>query len=140
MEAGVLNTADLDGWLRGGKSPKWKIVACGLPAYCTLHTLLESAKSNSAGILLSKWLHIFILMSSLFNCILSWTCFISCNKLKFAAFCCCDKICNSCVLEYNYNFRLHISKYISFVPCGSRPGRTLDLNGRCTICAGIHNG
>ncbi|XP_024379396.1 uncharacterized membrane protein At3g27390 [Physcomitrium patens] len=53
VEAGVLNTADLDGWLRGGKSPKWKIVACGLPAYCTLHTLLESAKSNSAGILLS---------------------------------------------------------------------------------------
>lgn len=58
MEAGVLNTADLDGWLRGGKSPKWKVVACGLPAYCTLHTLLESAKANCAGILLSKWLHL----------------------------------------------------------------------------------
>lgn len=53
VEAGVLNTADLDGWLRGGKSPKWKVVACGLPAYCTLHTLLESAKANCAGILLS---------------------------------------------------------------------------------------
>lgn len=50
----MLKTSDLDGWLRGVKSPKWKIVACGLPAYCTLHTLLESAKANSAGILLSK--------------------------------------------------------------------------------------
>ncbi|KAG0572069.1 hypothetical protein KC19_VG065400 [Ceratodon purpureus] len=53
VEAGVLKTSELDGWLRGGKSPKWKIVACGLPAYCTLHTLLESAKAKSAGILLS---------------------------------------------------------------------------------------
>ncbi|KAG0594583.1 hypothetical protein M758_UG090400 [Ceratodon purpureus] len=53
VEAGVLKTSELDGWLRGGKSPKWKIVACGLPAYCTLHTLFESAKANSAGILLS---------------------------------------------------------------------------------------
>jgi hypothetical protein len=56
VEAGVLKTSDLDGWLRGVKSPKCKIVACGLPAYCTLHTLLESAKANSAGLLLSKYL------------------------------------------------------------------------------------
>jgi hypothetical protein len=56
VEAGVLKTSDLDGLLRGVKSPKCKIVACGLPAYCTLHTLLESAKANSAGLLLSKYL------------------------------------------------------------------------------------
>jgi hypothetical protein len=54
VEAGVLKTSDLDGWLRASKSPKWRIVGCGLPAYCCLHTLLESAKANSSGLLLSK--------------------------------------------------------------------------------------
>jgi hypothetical protein len=48
VEAGVLKTSDLDGWLRASKSPKWRIVGCGLPAYCCLHTLLESAKANSS--------------------------------------------------------------------------------------------
>lgn len=51
----MLKTSDLDGWLSRGKNPKWKIVAVGLPAYCTLHTLLESARANSAGLLLSKY-------------------------------------------------------------------------------------
>lgn len=55
VEVGVLKTSDLDGWLSRGKNPKWKIVAVGLPAYCTLHTLLESARANSAGLLLSKY-------------------------------------------------------------------------------------
>jgi len=54
VEVGVLKASDLHGWLSRGKNPKWKIVACGLPAYCTLHTLLESARANSAGLLLSK--------------------------------------------------------------------------------------
>lgn len=54
MDAGVLKATDLDGWLSRGKNPKWKIVAVGLPAFCTLHTLLESARANSSGLLLSK--------------------------------------------------------------------------------------
>ena len=51
ISAGVLRQSDVDNAL---KKDKGKIMIAGLPAYCSLLSLMRSAKANSTGLLLCK--------------------------------------------------------------------------------------
>lgn len=54
IDAGVLKHSDIDAAMKGDRI-KGKIMFDCLPAYSLLHNLLRSAKSNTPGILLSKF-------------------------------------------------------------------------------------
>jgi hypothetical protein len=50
----ILRFSDLEDYIKNSRNPKIKWVAVGVPAYCTLHSLLISAKSGTVGLLLRK--------------------------------------------------------------------------------------
>lgn len=83
VAAGVMTTTDLDGWLHSSKSPNSKIVAVGLPAYCTLHTLLDSARANSTGLLLSTLFPIYLFSQYVVASIFVACGTIRCRSIKF---------------------------------------------------------
>lgn len=57
VDTGAIKTSDLESYIKASRSPKSKMVAVGIPAYCALKTLLVAAKAGSAGLLLSKFIH-----------------------------------------------------------------------------------
>lgn len=58
VDANVLTAADFEEWTRSSKSPKTTIVGVGLPAYSLLHTLLQSVRDGTVGLLMADGVEI----------------------------------------------------------------------------------
>jgi hypothetical protein len=54
IDVKFLRFSDLEDYIKNSRNPKIKWVAVGVPAYCTLQSLLISAKSGTVGLLLRK--------------------------------------------------------------------------------------